>query len=50
MKNNALEDSVMTVEEIRSGVESRGTGTFPAYTHNLFKIQNVDGDENVDKN
>ncbi|KAG6596709.1 vacuolar protein sorting-associated protein 25 [Cucurbita maxima] len=25
VKNNGLEDSVMTVEEIRSGVESRGT-------------------------
>ncbi|KAL6535853.1 Vacuolar protein-sorting-associated protein 25 [Orobanche hederae] len=26
VKDNGLEDSVMTVEEIRSGVESRGTG------------------------
>lgn len=28
VKDNGLEDSVMTVEEIRSGVESRGTGKF----------------------
>ena len=26
MKDNGLEDSVMTVEELRTGVESRGTG------------------------
>ena len=26
VKENGLEDSVMTVEELRSGVESRGTG------------------------
>lgn len=39
MKNNGLEDSVMTVEEIRSGVESRGTGTFFAY---VLKVLNAD--------
>lgn len=38
MKNNGLEDSVMTVEEIRSGVESRGTGTFFAY---VLKVLNA---------
>ena len=26
VKDNGLEDSVITVEEIRSGTESRGTG------------------------
>lgn len=26
MKDNGLEDGVMTIEEIRSGIESRGTG------------------------
>jgi ESCRT-II complex subunit VPS25 len=26
VKDNGLEDSVMTVEEIRSGIETRGTG------------------------
>lgn len=28
MKENGLEDGVMTVEEIRSGPETRGTGRF----------------------
>lgn len=28
MRENGLEDSVMTVEEIRLGTESRGTGNF----------------------
>ena len=26
MKENGLEDSVMTIEELRTGTESRGTG------------------------
>ena len=31
VKENGLEDNVMTVEEIRSGPECRGSGIFPLY-------------------
>lgn len=46
VKENGLEDSVMTVEEIRSGIESRGTGTpsFSGLDICYFISLNVDED------
>ena len=40
MKDNGLEDGVMTVEEIRSGIESRGTGKLEVDTKLSHDFEN----------
>ncbi|XP_058221506.1 vacuolar protein sorting-associated protein 25-like isoform X4 [Rhododendron vialii] len=35
VKDNGLEDSVMTIEEIRSGTESRGTGVWRTWSPSM---------------
>nr|GMD94359.1 vacuolar protein sorting-associated protein 25 [Ipomoea batatas] len=41
VRENGLEDSVMTVEEIRSGTESRGTGNLQLLRIYLFVVTRI---------